>query len=146
MTSSSNRSRRLVVECRYSRGSHLPPKLWARGYTEESEFNIRPNQQYSVHGICMWTEGVLMYLIDPDGTHRPNWYPAQLFEVRDNRLPDHWVFAFVSDAAEHGVSAVWGYQELVDDQKHFDGLLEREEAALRLFALRTGQSTTVDAG
>ncbi len=86
-----------------------------------------------------------MYLIDPEGANRPNWYPVQLFEIRDSKLPVSWSFAFFSNAEQEGVSAVWGYPELVDSQEHFDGLLEREEAALRLFAVRSGH-VTVDAG
>lgn len=78
--------------------------------------------------------GALMVLIRDD-TRLPNWYPIQLFEVAEPVLPNNWLFANFGNS-EH-LQAIWGYEELIRDESHYDALLERDPDALRIFSERS---------
>ncbi|WP_117215857.1 GNAT family acetyltransferase [Allorhizocola rhizosphaerae] len=82
--------------------------------------------------------GALMVLI-LDDTRLPYWYPIQLFEVADPALPNEWLFADYGNS-EH-LQAIWGYEELIREESHYDALLERDADALRIFMERSQQSS-----
>ena len=93
--------------------------------------------------MAMYKLGLIV-LIESD-TGRPDWLPAELFEVVDGELPADWRFA-TRDEGESGMQAIWGYPELVDDPGHKDALIEREIAALTVFAARVAASRKESAG
>lgn len=125
----------MKVRCVANRGSVLPADFSPIGYFMESEFDILIDRSYVVYGMCL-RRHVLAYLIDPEGTGRPNWYPVNLFEIEDNRTPSLWRFSFTPENQSHGVPAIWGYEELVNSTEHFDGLVERDALAISVFARR----------
>ena len=125
----------MKVRCLNNTGHSLPATYFSIGYTRQSEFELVVGQTYSVYGMCL-SRGVLEYLIDPQADAKPNWYPAVLFEVKDAGIPQSWRFSFNARNEEYGVPAIWGYEELVSSENHFDGLGERDVEALRIFFRR----------
>lgn len=89
--------------------------------------------EYTVYAQVLF-QGVLMYLLDPHDDSQPAWYPAELFELTESKLPEEWEFAFDSTEFRSGIGAIWGYREIVRNAAHYEGLIERETVALRLFA------------
>jgi hypothetical protein len=75
----------------------------------------------------------LFYLVDPQENCRPNWYPAELFDVTEAEIPNDWCFGFFPYARIDDLSAIWGYEELVKNEDHFNGIAEREAPHLNLF-------------
>lgn len=93
---------------------------------------------YSVYGVIMY-ENCLKYLLF-DEYGMPNWYPAELFSVVDSRIPLGWHYTFYG--SEISLTAVWGYEELVNSDTHYDELCEQEPRALDLFNRRRREADT----
>ena len=60
----------------------------------------------------------------------PSWYPVELFEIIDDRIYFDWMFSY---RGGEGISAIWGYEELVRDEDYIYNLEDREEMAIRIF-------------
>jgi len=89
---------------------------------------------YTVYSISV-CKNVLHYLVVPEECGLPDWYPAELFEVVNEKLPENTYFKnFTGDP--RGLNALWGYQEMVLNYSHYGDLLERQEHALHIFHLR----------
>jgi hypothetical protein len=127
----------MKVKCIHRRGSALPEELLRLGNTPDTVFHVTYGNSYIVYAINLW-KGSINYLILEDGEqHKPDWYPANLFEVTDSRMPSTWQYAFWGNIPEFQVQAVWGYAELaLDAGKHYDALMERQEDALAVFQQR----------
>ncbi|QOK94357.1 hypothetical protein HF908_23540 (plasmid) [Ralstonia pseudosolanacearum] len=100
------------------------------GYTPQSSFTVSVGREYRVFAMALW-QGVMLLLL-ADDHHLPNWFPMCLFSVSDSRLPDEWSFCS-TESNEGELQALWGYEQLIADTTHYDGLLEREPEALRYF-------------
>jgi hypothetical protein len=120
----------MLVTCVANTGKDLSPKYRTGGTTENSTFDVSIGGDYTVFAIALWKSQVLLLLADE--RELPNWYPVELFSVKDPRLPSDWIFgAFRTH--EHDVEAIWGYEHLVRDSTHWEALLERDPKALRVF-------------
>jgi hypothetical protein len=119
------------VRCIANKGAVLPTDL---GYFPEAEFDIEIGKSYVVYGMCFRRHEV-KYLINPGDEARPNWYPVNLFEIENSKLPTFWEFSFVPEHQEYGVPGIWGYEELARSPEHFDGLVERDPAAIAVFLI-----------
>jgi hypothetical protein len=125
------------VLCTANRGSNLTVKHLQGGYTTSSEFDLQIGKEYVVYGISLWKE-LLVYLILGEGTY-PHWYPSELFRVTRNELPPDWYFVRRSQEEGYDVIAIWGYQELVNSEDHFDDLSNLEQRAIDVFVERKKQ-------
>lgn len=133
------------VECVSVSAGDLRSEHYAVGYTTESAFDqtLVAGKTYIVHGVSVWVHGLVHYLLDPSDSAAPVWYPAELFRVLDARVPASWRFWHRPDATFH-VIAIIGYQELVEDTSHYDGLLERNGEALRVFWARRDEAQSIE--
>lgn len=122
----------MKVKCEANTGANLSEKTYEIGYTTETMFELKKHEFYTVYGMCQWRNS-LHFLIKGEENNYPSWYPAELFTVSDKKLPLEWYFDFYTD---NDISAVWGYKELVEDESHFDELMERKNDALRVFLTR----------
>lgn len=121
----------MKIMCNYQKARDISEKAMKVSGTSETEFSVDIGSEYTVYGMMLW-KGVIKYLIV--GNHdKPSWYPAELFEVKNDNLPLEWYFDFsISDNLE----AIWGYSELVHDSEHFDMLQERDSSAIKIFLKR----------
>lgn len=99
------------------------------GYFVTSQFGIQEGKEYIVMGMIL-SEGVLSYLIDDGGI--PLLCPFQLFEIVDSSIDVNWHFRIytLGDDIYPYKEAVWGYYELCFDEKHYELLVEQQEAAV----------------
>lgn len=111
------------------------PKLLDLGYSSEADFHLRGDTTYIVYGISMW-RFVLHYLVIPENMSLPYWYPADLFEIVDTRLPPELFFRDFRDNDPSEREFLLGYKELIQDVSHDIGLMEREVNAIRIFLER----------
>lgn len=125
------------VECLFNRGGNLSDPYFQRGYTNESVFDLKVKNEYTVYGICLWG-GVTIYLIN-DEIKMPNWYPAPAFRIIDNRIPKNWYFSFESEQIEDAVHSIVGYSELIENESHFNDLNKKLNNALSIFYKRKSQ-------
>ena len=87
---------------------------------------------YVVYGQIIF-KGILQFLIKGKYEDYPSWYPAEIFEVIDNRLYFDWFFQYYRNEE---VSALWGFKELIFDEQYLDKLMNREKEALKIFLER----------
>ena len=120
-----------------NKGSSLSVEHFESGYTSSSEFDLEIGKEYVVYGISFW-KGLLNYLVIGEGMY-PSWYPAELFTVLRSEIPPGWHFTYRSKKDGYEVAAVWGYEELVNSEDHFDDLSNLEQKALDVFAERRKQ-------
>jgi hypothetical protein len=114
------------------------PHILKLGYSPRVDFGMQVDREYVVYAISMW-KFVLHYLVIPDNTSLPFWYPADIFNVTEPRIPSTWYFAHPFGG--HGSEVVFelGYEEIVQNQQHSDDLVEREPEAIRVFLARKAE-------
>ncbi|MGA7237067.1 MAG: hypothetical protein WBY44_15375 [Bryobacteraceae bacterium] len=120
------------THCEKNSIAGLPPKYLDAGFTTRSVLHITVDKDYAVFGMAVWKDTLRILISDDNGL--PNWYPIELFSVKDARLPDDWLFAFFGNDESSHLQALWGYRNLVIDEQHYDALVERDERALAIFA------------
>jgi hypothetical protein len=118
------------VLCNSNEGSALSAKYLGIGNTPESVFHVQVGTAYSVFAIAVYRGATLLLLSDDDGL--PNWYPVDLFSIKDNKIPADWLIAVYSGNDE-GLQFLMGYERLVSEDSHYEALLERDPAALSFF-------------
>lgn len=112
----------------FNDGSNLSHKIFdVIPQYSDTIFFLTINNHYTVYGMAIWV-GVLHYLVI-DTWGRPSWFPAGLFAVIDDTMPDCFHFKFYR---KYDISAIWGYKALLDE-KHYDGLIERQDEDLLIF-------------
>jgi hypothetical protein len=122
----------MIVRCKANNGLLLKEKTIEAGYSQMSEFSLNIGSDYIVYGLIIWN-GVIQYLTMDKHMSVPFWHPAELFEIINKAIPYDWYF---DSLEETGVQLICGYKELVEDENHFDDLLERKEEAINIFLKR----------
>ncbi len=124
------------ILCEKNTGYMFSPKIVREGDQTLTSFNgITLNTTYSVYGIMIYEEGI--YYLIYDDFKMPNWYAADLFIVKSSALPEKWYFNYFGQ--DENLTAIWGYEELVNDDQHFDGLGEQEEEDIKIFHERKNE-------
>lgn len=111
------------------------PKLLNLGYSIGTEFHLRTDSLYFVYGISMW-KSVLHYLVVPEDISLPFWYPVDIFEVEDSKLPSELYFCNFEDGDPTERKFLLGYKEMVQEKSHYTSLIERETEAIQIFLER----------
>lgn len=123
----------MKVKCLFNTGIGFSKNtLLNMGCTIYTELPLTIDEIYIVYGQII-SRGILKYLIKGSKENLPSWYPAEIFEVVDSLLPFEWYFKYNKT---NEISAIWGYQELVSDDKYLEKLVEREDDAIRIFLKR----------
>jgi hypothetical protein len=122
----------MKVKCIKTKGSDLPSSVLKIGHLRTAKYNFGLGDELLVYGIASW-DGVIRYLtMDNTSIPLPIWSPADLFEIIDFKIPPDWYFKFFGHDKQ-GVTALWGYYEMVFDENHYDDLIEREAEAIKVF-------------
>ncbi|MGE6896721.1 phosphoribosylaminoimidazole synthetase [Priestia flexa] len=127
----------MIVKCKSLETYMFSPKSVREGYDQKTKYEeLEINKEYYVYGTIMYEEGLryLLY-VGLDFPAIPFWYPAELFEITDHKVPMNWLYKY-NGVIDGAVSAVWGYEELVMSDQHFDGLSEQEDSDIELFLKR----------
>ena len=111
------------------------PDVMRLGYSPRVDFGMRVDREYVVYAVSMW-KSVLHYLVIPENTSLPFWYPAAIFQVTDQRVPSSWYFGHPFGGDGTDVAFELGYEEIVRNMRHSDDLVERETEAIRIFLAR----------
>ena len=122
------------VLCKANSGQALSAEYFEIGYTSSTEFDLEQGKEYIVYAIIL-TKGLLSYLIVGEAS-LPGWYPARLFGLTRKDLPNDWFFEYLSEEEGFVVDALWGYEELVHKEDHFDGLSNMNKPDIEVFLQR----------
>lgn len=102
------------------------------GCSINTKLPLRINEIYVVYGQVLY-RGILKYLIKGTEENLPSWYPAEIFETVNLLLPFEWYYRYQKNEE---ISAIWGFQELVEDKQYIDDLIERKDEAIKIFLKR----------
>src|ERR1700743_3856540 len=116
----------IKITCVYNKNSDIPLSDRLNKNFESTVYNLQIGKEYYAFAVCV-SQGVLNFLIDPDDDDKPSWYSFDLFSVAVFPLPSRWQFGFYPTREKGPISAIWGYQEIVENNDHFDGLGDRVE-------------------
>ena len=98
-------------------------------------YGIELGKEYLVMGIALYKDSnCIYYLIDTSS--KPDWLPFLLFEIVENSLPKQWHVKAPGKKENSDIYALWGFEELCNEETFYDRLLEREEAAMRTYFRR----------
>ena len=122
----------MKAKCVNNGGDALLPADVASGNTRRSQFHVTPDRDYTVYGL-LFHSAVLSYLIEAD-TGFPQWTPASLFRVTDNRVPRSWVVTHRPPPDTYFVAIT--FPELAQSWELLDRLALGEDAARRVFRER----------
>ncbi len=121
----------MKVRCKEILGYQFSRKDVREGLSSKiTHMALSKEKVYTVYGILLAQES-LEYLIFDD-YEMPMWYSADLFEVEDYSFSSNWYYNFWG-YDKFGVTAVWGYYELVTMQEHFNGLSDQNEEDIEIF-------------
>src|SRR2546430_15543375 len=94
----------MIARCVRKTGASLGVPERGHFYTAETVFHVEVGTDYPVLGMSLW-ETILLVLVC-DEMVRPHWYPAGLFEIDHQRLPDDWEFVLLDGIAASGGEAL----------------------------------------
>ena len=136
----------MVVKCVENTGKYLRQfedqilednQFGKFGVSSQSVMGLDINKNYIVMGISLYNN-ILNYLVD-SGNNDPNFYPSLLFEIHENKIFSNWHFKSFKQNNTSELSALWGYYELCNVDKHYDNLLLREESDLEIYFKRKNE-------
>lgn len=134
----------MIVLCEANTGSSLPKHAWRHGESEKTRFSpLKVGCEYVVYGLMFRPNGV-DYLVfpviqDSDWKHGPYWMPGALFKIMDSMLPSwrmcltEYQPGYQSLYTMHGITALIGYDDLVGNPGHYDGILDRDPEQIQIF-------------
>jgi len=146
------------VRCIYNQGKELPEYRRLEPDGNNSEYPLTIGMEYNVYGVVIGEEwigfdgtvleqgGNLDYFIRDDNGHG-RFYPVELFEVMDSRIPGNWKFSFRPKAdprdavymEQFDYRAIFGYDELVLDKYHYVKLVDFDSDAIAIFKKRCAE-------
>lgn len=95
-------------------------------------YGLYENEVFRVMALILYKDTkYLYYLIDING--KPNWFPNELFEVIDNSIPGLWFYKNFTKEQDVDIYCIWGYDEICNDDNHYDALIERDSEALEIY-------------
>jgi hypothetical protein len=125
----------MKIKCRQTSAKEL--NLFEVNTITRKEFDfgtlgLQFGEVYLVMAMVLFKDTkYLYYLIDING--KPNWFPNELFELVDGSLPSKWSFRIYSKEDEIDIYCIWGYDEICNQDDHFDQLIERDREALNVY-------------
>jgi hypothetical protein len=127
----------VIGKCIHNTGASLGAPSRGHFYSTRTAFDLHVGSEYVAVGMGLWETTLVALMCDDTG--KPNWLPIGLFEFEPQLVPAHWEFALCDGRAASGGDALnrwvarWGYPELVRNEGHSDGLIERDPDALQIF-------------
>ncbi len=120
----------MKVACIVNSGAQLGESYFLLG-SAQSLATLTIGREYTV--VAMELLESRIKLLVSDDYDQPMWYPVELFEIKDFRLPPEWCFAVNPCPNQPMVKALWGYELLILDPHHNEALIERDPSALNIF-------------
>lgn len=120
----------MKAECIITDCSLLPMHHSGEGYTRDSVIALKIGKVYEVFATSNTSSTISLLVMDED--EFPRCYPAEVFKIIDDTVPNNWFFRYFPDN-EFNIQAIWGPERLVRDDGFNDALMDRNPTALHLF-------------
>lgn len=127
----------MLVFCKSISIKSVSPERRFRGENDSTEFSpLVTGSRYVVYGIMISRRIDFLVCSTEQG---PLWAPSELFDIEESTLPS-WKICLTLGAEGYSqlhddfqISALLGYDELVEDYRHYLGILERDSEELVKF-------------
>ena len=117
----------MKIICKYNDPSNLPG-----GIPDDFDYGLVLSKEYLVMGIMTFKNSDNLYfLVDENG--RPSWFPYQIFEISNKKLPCNWFVKINYENQFTDYKNLLGFDELCNNENFFNQLLERDEDAMRIY-------------
>jgi len=125
--------------CKLNRGHEIGFAKDNFQFFSQTEFPVIKGKEYIIMGVIIYKNlNGMHYLIDDD---RPFWVPSVCFELSDNKVFNecflNWYIRIFNKQASDGVIFfLSGFDELCNNDRYYEALLERESWALDIYFKR----------
>lgn len=120
----------MKVLCLHNHTRHLTDEHYRTGVSRNFEESIEIGKIYNIYGMCLFG-GKLDYLL-VNKYNKPSFHAADYFRVIENVIPEYWQFKF-NQSGLYMVNAIWGYEKMVNDERHYNDLILDEGEAVSYF-------------
>jgi len=125
--------------CQSNLGSSIPLDERYLGEMDQTDYSpLRVGENYEVYALLFVFDRVDFLVRAPE--QPPFWVPNSLFRLVDSTVPSDWEFCITRSCVaykpvfdEFKISYVMGYPLLVQEYKHFVGIIERDPVELQRF-------------
>jgi hypothetical protein len=130
----------MLVQCKYNNAKNLPIEEVIVG-GEQSDYSgeVKIGENYLVYGIIFSVNPKGMDFLLASGSSI-SWLPSVLFKVINNKIPPGWEISLIKENLDFrsyfssfGMYSMFGYPLLVNSRKHYEGLMEYEQSAVKQF-------------
>lgn len=125
----------LVVRCRENSLASLRDEFLddRRGYRSSTTLPLSVGAQYDVFAISSFLGGFWYYVLDDDRHRYPVWYPAPVFDIVSETVPEGWVLAH-HRTKDGGVTSILSFPEWASDPHYYERLVDDDPEAVTTFA------------
>jgi hypothetical protein len=121
----------MLVFCHTNLGSAIPLKQRYLGEVDETSYSpLSVGENYVVYALLFISDRLDFLVRAPD--QPPFWVPSSLFCLVDAKAPAGWELRITQSHPEYkslfyefGINYVMGYPLLVNEYKHYVGIVER---------------------
>lgn len=129
----------MLIKCIFNSGKDLPYDSRCLNESDETDYSfIKIGTEFIVYGLIFFPNRI-DYLICLEGNN-PTWIPANLFEIKDARLPMNWSICITSTNDNFkvlnesmNIKSIISYTDMVTSISHYTGVIERESEDLKVF-------------
>ncbi|WP_124367161.1 hypothetical protein [Pseudomonas sp. R1-43-08] len=132
-------SKHMLAFCRTNLGSAIPPRERYLGEVDETDYSpLCVGESYVVYALLFIFDRVDFLVRAPE--QPPFWVPSSLFRLVDASVPAGWEFCITQSHPDYKslfdvfkISCVMGYPLLVNEYKHYIGIIERDPVEVLRF-------------
>jgi hypothetical protein len=124
----------MKVKCIYNNPEEISPTI-----PNNFNYGLVLGKEYIVLGLmCFKKSNTLYFLVDEE--NRPGFFPFQIFEIIENRIPINWHLKINVNNEFVDYSYIMGFDELCNDEEFYNNLLLRNKEALSIYRSRKNEA------
>lgn len=120
----------MKVICRFNDPSNIPDNI-----PDDFDYGLDLGKEYLVMGMLTFKESNNLYFLVDEGG-RPSWFPFQIFEISNNKIPESWFVKINTDNDYTDYFNLISFDELSNQEDYFNQLLGRDEEAMQVYFRR----------
>ena len=129
----------MLAICKSILGGDIPPSGRYLGEMDQTNYSpLIVGEGYMVYGLLFLFDRVDFLVRAPE--QPPFWVPSHLFDLIDTKVPAGWEFRITQGCADYkalfdafGINYIMGYPLLVNEYRHYVGLVERDSREIQRF-------------
>jgi len=129
----------MIALCTSILGMAIPSSKRYLGEMDQTDYSpLASGERYTIYGLLFISDRVDFLVRAPDDL--PFWVPSYLFDLVDSSTPTGWEFCITQLKPDYkvlfdtfGINYIFGYSLLVNEYRHYVGIVEREPVEVQRF-------------